>query len=1087
MKNLKRIWKLFGPGSLLSVMCVSLAFHCPSLMAQTAVDGAVAGTVVDSSGAALPHVTVVIHSAATNADSITTTDASGYFRATRLVPGDYTLKVTAPGFSDYTAEHVIVEVGKLTEVAPKLGTAGTTATVEVTAESPAINRESSDFTTEFNPVALNTLPINGRHWTSFALLSPGVTLGNSAFGLVSFRGATNLQNNFLVDGSDDNQSFQSVERGYTRVGYSTAEDAILEFQVLTSNVPAQYGRAVGGGVNAVTKSGSNTFHGDAFEYYRDNDFGATNPFNILAVPTSNGGSQNIYIKPKDKRHQFGGSFEGPLIHDRLFFLFAFDQQKRNFPSVAVPTPQFLAAGNAAYNNCKVAGGTATTDAISCAEARGVTVAQVNSALAYINGQSGVAPRQGDQILNFAKLDYRINDKNNASLIYNRMRWDSPNGIQTNPVNRRGITSFGNDFVKVDSIIGKIDTLISPRMSNELRVEYARDFETENGDKPLANEPTTTAGGLPPGLIISTNSGFSMGTPYYVPRTDYPVETESDVVENVTMSLGNQTLNIGGEYRWAQDNIIDVDYLHGLFTYSQLADYFTDFARTIGGTVGCDAARDSGTGTLPCYSNLQQAFGHPQFVYHTNDYAGYVQDDWKLSQRLTVNLGLRYDYEQMPSAKIPNPNVPQTAQLPTDKNNIAPRVGFAWDAYGDGKTLVHGGFGLYYGRIQNGTIYKALASTGSASAQFQLNSSPSTTSPVYPNIVSSATPPAVSNITAFAKGFQNPVSDQVDVSVQQDLGHATVLGIAYLGSFGKQLPTFIDSNIAPATSTKTYSFTGGPLAGDKWTVPLYTARVNAAYNALSLVSSSVTSSYNALSVTLEHRLSQGVQFSGSYTWSKALDYGMNQTALSDTNDQTDPFSIKPDYGLSANDLPQRFVGNLTLMPKFPIANRYAALAANGWTLAPVWTVQSGLAYSYGLTSGTSVPGGAATFNGSGGTAASSATSNTAEYVTLSAYPQYYSQDAFNGVSVSRNSMRGVTVDDIDVRLSRAFSFHEKYKLTLAGESFNILNRENFTAYNYTAYSLSGTTATYQSSFGTPSGAGNTIYRERQIQFVGRFEF
>jgi len=902
MQKLKRVIKLLGAATLPAVLSLSLAMQCPRLMAQTAVDGAVAGTVVDISGAAMPHVNVLIHSTATNADSTVSTDDSGYFHATRLVPGDYTVKVTAPGFSDFTAQHVIVEVGKLTEVSPKLGAAGTAATVEVTADSPVINRESSDFTTEFNPVALSTLPINGRHWTSFALLSPGVTLGNSAFGLVSFRGATNLQNNFLVDGSDDNQSFQSVERGYTRVGYSTAEDAILEFQVLTSNVPAQYGRAVGGGVNAVTKSGSNTFHGDGFWYYRDNDFGATNPFNILAVPTATGGSQNIYIKPKDKRHQFGGSFEGPLIHDRLFFLYAFDQQKRNFPSVAVPTPQFLAAGNAAYNNCKVAGGTTTTDAISCAEARGVTAAQVNAGLAYINGQSGVAPRQGDQVLNFAKLDYKINDSNNSSLIYNRMRWDSPNGVQTNPVNRRGITSFGNDFVKVDSIIGKIDTLISPRISNELRVEYARDFETENGDTPLPNEPTTTAGGLPPSLIISTNSGFSMGTPYYVPRTNYPDETESDIVENVTLALGNQSVTVGGEYRWAQDNIIDVDYLHGLFTYSQLADYFTDFARTIGGTAGCDAARDSATGTLPCYSNLQQAFGHPQFVYHTNDFAGYVQDDWKLNQRLTLNLGLRYDYEQLPSAKIPNANVPQTAVLPSDKNNIAPRVGFAWDAFGTGKTLVHGGFGLYYGRIQNGTVYKALSATGSSLAQFQLNSSPSATSPVYPNIVSSANPPAVSNITAFAKGFQNPVSDQVDLSIQQDLGHATVLGIAYLGSFGKQLPTFFDANIAPATTTKTYTFTNGPLAGDQWTVPLYTARLNPAYNALTLISSSVTSNYNAMSVTLEHRLSQGVQFSGSYTWSKALDYGMNQSALSDTNDQTDPFSIKPDYGRSSNDLP-----------------------------------------------------------------------------------------------------------------------------------------------------------------------------------------
>jgi hypothetical protein len=1064
----------------LCTLCAApLVFTPSALRAQTAVDGAVAGTVVDTSGAVLPTATVIVHSTATNADQTVQADASGYFRVSRLAPGDYTVTITSPGFANYTAQHVVVEVGKLTEITPKLGLGNASATVEVSSDVPVINTETSDFTTEFNPVALNTLPINGRHWTSFALLSPGVTAGNSAFGLVSFRGATNLQNNFLVDGSDDNQSFQSVERGYTRVGYSTAEDAILEFQVLTSNVSAQYGRAVGGGVNAVTRSGSNTFHGDAFEYYRDNDFGATNPFNILqTIPTI------VYVKPKDKRHQYGGSFNGPLIHDRLFFLYAFDQQKRNFPIVAVPTPQFLAAGNASYNNCKNSvTGAAAVDAITCALDRGVTQAQINSALAYINGQSGIAPRQGDQILNFAKLDYKLNERNNASLIYNRMRWDSPNGVQTNPVIRRGLTSIGNDFVKVDSIIGKIDTLLTSHISNELRVEYARDYETENGNTPLPNEPNTTAGGLPPGLIISTNSGFSMGTPYYVPRASYPNESESDVVDNVTMTIGNHTLNLGGEYRWTQDNIIDVDYEHGLFTYSQLADYFTDFAHTVGGstTIGCDSARDSGKGALPCYSNLQQAFGHPQFVYHTNEYAGYVQDDWKIAHRLTLNLGVRYDYEQLPSAKIPNPAVPQTAVLPSDKNNFAPRVGFAWDAFGTGRTLVHGGFGLYYGRIQNGTIYKALSATGSPSAQFQLNSS-ATSGIEYPNIVSAATPPAVSNITAFAKGFQNPVSDQADFSVQQDLGFKTVLGIAYLGSFGKQLPNFVDANIAPATGTKTYSFTNGPLAGDRWTVPLYTARINPAYNALSLVSSNVTSSYNALSVTLEHRLNRGIQASASYTWSKALDYGMNQSALSDTNDSTDPFTVKPDYGLSANDIPQRFVGSLTIMPHVAIANRYASLFANGWTIAPVWTVQSGVPYSYGLTSGTSIAGGATTFNGSGGVGA-----GVAEYVDLSAYPQYSAQDSFNGIAARRNSVRQTTIDDVDARLSRAFSFREKYKLTLSGETFNALNRQNFTAFNTTAYTLSGTTATYQATFQTPSAAGNTVYRERQIQFVGRFEF
>ena len=1053
----------------LGAVLVGGACLTPFAAAQTAVDGAIAGTVSDATGALVPKATVVVHSTATNLDTPVTTDASGYFRASRLQPGEYTVSVTAPGFAGYSASNVVIEVGKLTELSPKLAAGGASATVEVSSQTPVMNTETSDFSTEFNPAALATLPINGRHWTAFALLSPGVTLGNNAFGQVTFRGISNLQNNYLVDGSDDNQAFQAVERGYTRVGYSTAQDAILEFQVNTSNYSAQYGRAVGGGVNAVTRSGSNQFHGDAFEYYRDNDFGATNPFNILqTVPTT------VYVKPKDKRHQYGGSFSGPLIHDKLFFLFAFDQQKRNFPIVAVPTPQFLAVTNAAYNNCTVLAG-GTTDANTCSLSRGLTQAQINSALSYINGQSGIAPRQGDQILNFAKLDYTLNSRNTASVIYNRMRWDSPNGTQTNPVIRRGLTSIGNDYVKVDSYIAKIDTVLSPRSSNELRVEYARDLEIETGNTPFANEPTTTAGGLPPGVSILTNSQFNVGTPYYVPRALYPDERESEVADNVTMTLGHHTLNIGADYRWVQDNVDAVNYLHGLFTYARFADFITDFARSNGAAVGCDANKTTARGTLPCYTTLTQAFGRPQFVYHTNEYAGYVQDDWKLLPNLTLNLGVRYDFEQLPQAKIPNVNVPVTANMPSDKNNIAPRIGFAWDAFKTGKTLVHGGFGLYYGRILNGTIYNALATTGSPQAQFQVQSSGNGTNvPVYPNIVSAANPPTVSNVLAFQNGYQAPVADEIDASVQQELGWNTVFGVAYLGSLGKQLPNFIDANIAPATTTRTYSFTGGPLAGAQWTVPLYTARLNGATNALTLVRSNVNTSYNALSVTMEHRLSKGVQFQGSYTWSKALDYDMNQTQSYDTNDPADPYSVAGDYARSVNDIPQRFVGNLTIQPKVHIANRYASLAANGWTLAPVWTVQSGIPYNYGLSGGSSIPGGATSFNGSGG----------GNYVNFWAYRNLANTQL---PSVRRNSGRQTNIDDVDVRLSRAFALREKYRLTISGEAFNLMNRENFTAFNTTAYTLTGTTATYQSSFGTPSAAGNTIYRERQIQFVGRFEF
>jgi hypothetical protein len=1047
--------------------------------AQSAVDGAVAGTVLDPSGAAISNATVLVHSTATNADVTVKSDEAGYFRASRLVPGDYTVTVKSAGFSGFTEEHVTVQVGKLTEVAPRLNADSTTTTVEVSADVPVINSESSDYTTDFNPTALSTLPINGRHWTSFALLSPGVTLGNSAFGLVSFRGASNLQNNFLIDGVDDNDAFQSVERGYTRVGYSTAEDAILEFQVLTSNVSAQYGRATGGGVNAVTRSGSNTYHGDAFEYYRDNDFGATNPFNILqTIP------KPVYVKPKDKRHQYGGSFSGPLKKNKLFFLYAFDQQRRNFPILAVPTPQFTSYTNASYNNCANAAGGAAVDAVTCALDRGVTAAQITAAENFITSQAGVAPRQGDQILNFLKIDYRLNDNNSASVSYDRMRWNSPNGIQTNPVVRRGITSLGNDYDKVDSAIGKITTVLTPRMSNELRVGYGREFDSENGNKPLPNEPTTTTGGLPPSENISPNSGFVLGTPYYIPRTNYPDERVIEAADNVTMSLGNQTINAGFDYHWVQDNIIDVDYLHGQYTYSQVADFFTDFAHYLGNaTAACTSARNTAAGVLPCYSSLQQAFGRAQFVFHTNEFAGYVQDDWKLSPRFTLNLGLRYDYEQLPAVKIPNPAAPLTAKMPSDKNNIAPRIGFAWDVYGHGKTLLHGAYGIYYGRIQNGSIFRALSATGSSNAQFQLTTSPTTAgAPVFPNIVSTSTPPLVSNVVAFASNFQNPYNQEAELSIQQDVGYKTVLGIAYLGSFGRELPNLIDTNIAPATTTKTYTFSGGPLAGKQWTVPVYAARATTfpantrGYNALTEIFSNVNSNYNALAVTVEHRLAQGVQLSTSYTWSKSLDFNVNQTAIpTETNDPTDPFTVAPDYGLSVNDIPQRFTGNITLEPTFKIDNKAASYAANGWVLAPVWTVQSGIPYSMTLSSGTSVTGGSTSFNGSGGL----------NIVNFRAYRNLGNNLTLPGIA--RDQYRFASIDQVDLRLSRSFPFLEKYKITLAAETFNILNHQQYSAYNTTAYTLSGTSAVYQSTFGTPSAAGNTIYRERQLQFFGRFEF
>ena len=207
--------------------------------------------------------------------------------------------------------------------------------MQVIGQSPIINTEQSDFSTNINQTTIANLPTNTRRWSTFALMTPGAAPDGN-FGLVSFRGISGLLNNNTVDGGDNTQAFFAEERGRTRLAYSVSADAVREFQVTTSNYSAEYGRAAGGVVNAVTKSGTNELHGSGFYFLRDNKWGASNPFQTQTVLV-NGVSTTVPLKPKDRRQQFGGTVGGPIEKDKLFFFFSYDQQARNFPGVAAPS------------------------------------------------------------------------------------------------------------------------------------------------------------------------------------------------------------------------------------------------------------------------------------------------------------------------------------------------------------------------------------------------------------------------------------------------------------------------------------------------------------------------------------------------------------------------------------------------------------------------------------------------------------------------------------------------------------------------------------------------------------------------------
>ena len=372
--------------SVLLILCVALPM---STKAQSTTAGAIVGTVRDPSGAVIPGASVTTTNVATNARASATADANGRYVIDNLHPGGYAVEVNASGFGTYTQNNVTVEVGLSTTVDANLQVAGQSTTVVATAEAPVVTTDSPDFSTNVNSTTIGNLPINGRRWSAFKLLTPGVA-PDGGFGLVSFRGISGLLNNSTVDGGDDNQAFFSEEKGRTRISYSISEASIQEYQVNTSDYSAEDGRSAGGVINAITKSGTNEFHGEAFWYFRDSDFSAINPFAVQTVLV-NGVNTTVHINPEDKQHQFGGTLGGAIIKNKLFYFFSADQQLRKFPAVGVPgNPSAFFAPFTSAETATLA-------------SRGISTTQANAGLAFLQSVTGTVPRTAGELVLLPKI------------------------------------------------------------------------------------------------------------------------------------------------------------------------------------------------------------------------------------------------------------------------------------------------------------------------------------------------------------------------------------------------------------------------------------------------------------------------------------------------------------------------------------------------------------------------------------------------------------------------------------------------------------------------------------------------------------
>jgi len=885
--------------SAMSLLCA------PSGWAQAQItSGTVQGDVLDEKGGSVPDAKVDAKNLDTNYLQTESTNNDGHFAFLSLAPGRYTLTITKQGFATVLQENVNLTVGQVLTIPVTLKISSVAQQIVVT-DVPTVEVTKTESSSTLNELTVSSTPVVGRKFEDLLTLTPGVAITQGPDGdEINFNGQRGIFNNVSLDGGDYNNGFFGEQEGGQRAAIDITLDAVKEFQVVASGANAEFGRTAGGVVNVITKSGTNDIHGSAFEYFRTE---------ALTAATSDG-------KPLDnfRRNQFGGSMGGPIIKDKLFFFGAGEGIRENLtrPNLSVPMGTACAVTNPVFNSN-------ITDAAIAASSDCQRQVLVNFMQTNFNEKDGLPVdhlvRNG---AGFGRVDYNLNAKNQIFGSYN---YDySKNSNQTFDVPAYGTTANGIEGPsKIQAINTNWFTTLSNTMLNEAHFTYAR----ENRPR-IATDPTS----VPDTNIGSAGFAFRFGQPFFLEPNVNELFWRTDIRDNFTVIRGKHTIKVGGEWVHSNNTQVFRGFFNGLYFFDSTTG-FLHYASTGGPGFGPTTLECSTnglvTGTLS-YSDLATGCpagstptGGPLKLFlqkgptragvtkdqsgassiNNEEFALFLQDTWKVTRNLTLNYGLRWEAQHFPDPVIPplqtaygqnlsNPKFPSTGFLPNQNEMFQPRIGFAWDIKGNGKSALRASWGIFNARQNMLTQVGVITTNGVqqqtiAAGTFFNTANPKAappgptyappfTDPVAP--LPAGTFPFQAGVTVFDKNYANPRIYTTNVGYEQEIasGWAGYLDVTI--SKGVHLTRMTNPNVCCSTAdlipTADVNAGGGPSYTGPAPFPNLGAMVDVASSAKSL--------YRGATIGVRKRFSNRFQMEANYVWSEDLD---------DDSNERDPFSYR----------------------------------------------------------------------------------------------------------------------------------------------------------------------------------------------------